>query len=42
MTPRLILIPLLALMSLAGASAAWAQDKGTVDTKPLPLKETAA
>src|SRR5438477_4990707 len=36
MTPRLVLIPLLALMSLAGATSAWAQDKGTVDAKPLP------
>ena len=36
MTPRLILIPLLVLMGLADASAAWAQDKGTVDPKPLP------
>ena len=36
MTPRLILIPLLILFVLADASAAWAQDKGTVDAKPLP------
>src|SRR5437762_13379770 len=36
MTRRLILIPLLMLLSLASATAAWAQDKGTVDPKPLP------
>src|SRR5947207_11079437 len=36
MIPRLILIPLLVLMSLANASAAWAQDKGSVEPKPLP------
>ena len=36
MTSRLILIPLLISMGLAGASAAWAQDKGSVDPKPLP------
>src|SRR5260221_247013 len=36
MTSRLILIPLLVLIGLAGASAAWAQDKGSVDPKPLP------
>src|SRR3954447_18850523 len=36
MTSRLILIPLLVLMGFAGASAAWAQDRGTVDPKPLP------
>src|SRR5256714_7160303 len=36
MTSRLILIPLLISMCLAGASAAWAQDKGSVDPKPLP------
>jgi len=35
MTPRLVLIPLLISMGLANA-AAWAQDKGTVDPKPLP------
>ena len=34
MTPRLILIPF--LIAIATASAAWAQDKGTVDPKPLP------
>src|SRR6266581_2562904 len=34
MPPRLI--PILLLMSLANASTAWAQDKGTVDLKPLP------
>src|SRR6266567_3051728 len=36
MTRRLILIPLLMLLGLANATAAWAQDKGTVDAKPLP------
>jgi len=36
MTPRLILIPLLIAIAAANASAAWAQDKGTVDAKPLP------
>ena len=38
MTPRLILILLLLLLSsaLAGSSAALAQDKGSVDPKPLP------
>src|SRR2546421_11359070 len=36
MTSRLILIPLLVLMGLANATAAWAQDKGSVDPKPLP------
>ena len=36
MTPRLILIPLLISMTLANAAAAWAQDKGSVDPKPLP------
>ena len=36
MTSRLILIPLLVSMGLANASAVWAQDKGTVDAKPLP------
>src|SRR3982074_350011 len=36
MTPRLILIPLLIAIAVANASAAWAQDKGTVDAKPLP------
>jgi penicillin-insensitive murein DD-endopeptidase len=35
MTPRLVLIPLLISMGLASA-AAWAQDKGIVDPKPLP------
>ena len=28
MTPRLVLIPLLILLGLVDASAAWAQDKG--------------
>ena len=36
MTSRLILIPLLIAIATANASAAWAQDKGTVDPKPLP------
>lgn len=34
MTRRLILLPL--LISMAAASCAWAQDKGTVNPKPLP------
>ena len=36
MTSRLILIPLLSLMIAASAVNAWAQDKGTVNPKPLP------
>ena len=36
MTPRLVLIPLLILLGLVDASAAWAQDKGIVNPKPLP------
>src|ERR1700682_1271255 len=37
MTPRLILIPLLLLsVAFANATAALAQDKGSVDAKPLP------
>ena len=36
MTRRLILIPLLIATVLTSASAAWAQDKGTVEPKPLP------
>ena len=36
MTPRLILIPLLTLMAAANAASALAQDKGTVNPKPLP------
>src|SRR3979411_1272054 len=36
MTPRLILIPLLMLMAVAAATVALAQDKGSVDAKPLP------
>src|ERR1700712_5894522 len=36
MIPRLILIPLLIALAAANASAAWAQDKGTLDSKPLP------
>src|SRR3954462_15180071 len=35
MTRRLILIPLLIAIA-ANASPAWAQEKGTVDAKPLP------
>ena len=36
MTLRLFLIPLLISMTLANADAAWAQDKGTLDARPLP------
>src|ERR1700678_1276733 len=36
MNPRLILIPLLMCAALSGANAALAQDKGSVDPKPLP------
>src|SRR2546425_12974061 len=36
MTPRLLLLPLLMLMAVAGAASASAQDKGSVDAKPLP------
>src|SRR3979490_2934462 len=36
MTPRLILIPLLISIAVAGATVASAQDTGTVDPKPLP------
>src|SRR6202166_3552828 len=36
MNPRLILIPLLLSAALSGAGAALAQDKGSVDPKPLP------
>ena len=36
MTPRLILLPLLTLMTVACAANALAQDKGTVNAKPLP------
>src|SRR5882757_1769390 len=36
MNPRLILIPLLMFMGLAAATVAPAQDKGSVDAKPLP------
>ena len=36
MTPRPILIPLLLYAVLFGASAALAQDKGSVDPRPLP------
>src|SRR6267154_5975111 len=35
MNPRLILVPLLISAAVASA-AAWAQDKGSVDPKPLP------
>jgi len=37
MKPRLILFPLLLSAALATGSAALAQDKGSVDPKPLPL-----
>jgi penicillin-insensitive murein endopeptidase len=36
MNPRLILIPLLILMAAANTASALAQDKGTVNPKPLP------
>src|SRR5258705_1424856 len=36
MNPRLILFPLLFSAALANGSAALAQDKGSVDAKPLP------
>jgi penicillin-insensitive murein DD-endopeptidase len=36
MTPRPILIPLLMTLAVASATAALAQDKGSVDPKPLP------
>ena len=36
MNPRLILIPLMTVMAAANAASAWAQDKGTVNPKPLP------
>src|SRR5258707_14202302 len=36
MNPRLILFPLLLSAAVASGSAALAQDKGSVDTKPLP------
>jgi penicillin-insensitive murein endopeptidase len=36
MNPRLILVPLLLSVALASPSAAPAQDKGSVDPKPLP------
>src|ERR1700704_2305970 len=36
MSPRPILIPLLISVAVASSSAAWAQDKGRVDPKPLP------
>src|SRR2546429_9698041 len=36
MISRLILIPLITLMAAVSAASAWAQDKGTVNPKPLP------
>src|SRR3954470_11905418 len=36
MNPRLILIPLITVMAAVYATSAWAQDKGTVNPKPLP------
>src|SRR5580765_6628490 len=36
MTRRLILIPLLIAIAVVNAAAARAQDKGTLDAKPLP------
>jgi penicillin-insensitive murein endopeptidase len=36
MISRLILIPLLTVIAVASAVSAWAQDKGTVNPKPLP------
>ena len=36
MTPRLLLIPLLLSLTVANAASAWAQDKGSVNPKPLP------
>src|SRR3954451_3915608 len=36
MTRRLILIPLLMMLGLTHATTASAQDKGSVDPKPLP------
>ncbi len=36
MNPRLILIPLLLSAALSGVGAAVAQEKGSVDPKPLP------
>src|SRR3954462_1332654 len=33
---RLILIPLIAAIAVASAASAWAQDKGSVEPKPLP------
>src|SRR5437899_9802850 len=36
MNPRLILIPLIAIMTAVNAASAWAQDKGAVNPKPLP------
>ncbi len=36
MNPRLILFPLLLSAAVASGSAALAQDKGSVDAKPLP------
>jgi penicillin-insensitive murein endopeptidase len=36
MTPRLILLPLLIYAAIASVTAALAQDKGSIDPKPLP------
>jgi penicillin-insensitive murein endopeptidase len=36
MTPRLLLIPLLLSALIACTNSAWAQDKGSVNPKPLP------
>ncbi|MBR0697340.1 penicillin-insensitive murein endopeptidase [Bradyrhizobium lablabi] len=36
MTPRLLLIPLLAIVFVASAASARAQDKGSLNPKPLP------
>ena len=36
MNPRLILLPLIAVMAAFNAASTWAQDKGTVNPKPLP------
>src|SRR6187397_3216725 len=38
MIPRLILIPLLTVIAVASAAGAWAQDKGTVNPKPMPTR----
>ena len=36
MTSRLILIPLITVMAAVNVTGAWAQDKGTLNPKPLP------